>query len=435
VLSDVLLAAALHGGLCRAADLTALVNILRIDSMPLIKSCGVIWIELPTDSGAEAMRRWYPDPLSLACIHKLLSLSTFHLKSKPITADRCWKLISSRLASVTNTKLTMGFSGFCRSAIGVTENLPGVELPQVLVEYAIGNVSSTSLSKDHMSFLAQTEFEAGLSSDISRFKYIPSKTRVTQGRRADFDCDFSHLFKSINNALAQYQKPGFKNTPKNALAELQSISESEDIPFSVQTLLEWLMSLLTIHRQVSTVRRYFSEIGKSWLFNSMQFDFNSINVVDLENLYNSLMDDELSPAQAGYRAARIRQFHDYCVVEYEFPYLEDRILDEYGSVKASVRAGFISEALFRQLCASIRFIEGFDAETVRGLVCMLIICYRTGIRRGEALKLKLRDIESSSDMWLYVRVNRYGNNKSNNATRKIPLAILLTENERANVGE
>jgi integrase len=166
----------------------------------------------------------------------------------------------------------------------------------------------------------------------------------------------------------------------------------------------------------------------------MNFDFNEISPVELENLYTSFIDDTSSPLQASYRAGRIRDLHEYCVGAFEFPVLESSILDEFSKEQASVRAGFINEQLFRVLCSSVQNLGDLDPITKDGLVCMLIICYRTGMRRAEALKLRLCDIENSMDRWTYVKPSIHGDDKSSNAVRKIPLEILLTKNESEFVG-
>lgn len=78
---------------------------------------------------------------------------------------------------------------------------------------------------------------------------------------------------------------------------------------------------------------------------------------------------------------------------------------------------------------AVRNLAGVDRDTNEGLAVLLILAYRTGLRRGELLKLRLSDIEKSDEYWFYVVNNRYGNNKTDSARRRIPVYLLLLPRE------
>jgi len=433
LLSTILLSASFHGGLCEPLTLTRLANKLRIEDKPLSGTIDLVWLDLTTKKdGISSVKLWYPDTLSLACINKMLSLHPPDDQSGQLTIDQCWNLLRRHLTNTINieTKISMSFSSFCRSAIGIAENLPGVDIPQALVEYAIGRNSCTSLSSEFMPSLYQTQFEDVEPFSFDKYKYTTTQNKINYKRKTRVACEYGPLLKGLRAALTDNNGIGVKNFPKAAINKIISLYEHDEYPLPVCILLDWLVSLLSRGCAISTVRRYLSEVGNLWLSKTSEVDFNLFAPVDFENLYYSMLDGELSPGQAKYRAGRIRQIHEFCVSEFDFPFLDNSILDEFSNAKSSVRAGYINENLFKQLCVCINDVNGLDKYTKTGLICMLIICYRAGLRRGEALKLRLRDIESSADLWLYVRVNMYGNNKSTNGNRKIPLSILLTKEEK-----
>jgi hypothetical protein len=255
MLADVLISAAFHGALCRSVELTSLANLLITESKPITRAGDRVYLDLPHGNGKNEIRRWFPDSLSLACIHKYLSFEFDDVKVEQLSNGACWRLISGRLADVGNTKITVSYESFCRSAIGVTESLPGVDLSQVLVEYAIGTVSSTSLPKEHMSLLVQKEFNKNLSMDISGLKFIPSATKISHRRRTSNDCNYARLIRGGYTALCVYQRPGVKNTANNAKEQIRLLCKSEELPFAVLVLLDWLISLLLRPLSISTVRR------------------------------------------------------------------------------------------------------------------------------------------------------------------------------------
>ncbi|MEZ5495219.1 MAG: tyrosine-type recombinase/integrase [Gammaproteobacteria bacterium] len=65
----------------------------------------------------------------------------------------------------------------------------------------------------------------------------------------------------------------------------------------------------------------------------------------------------------------------------------------------------------------------------RMMISIFIILYRTGLRVGEVLKIKLKDIEISDEFWIDIRENNKGDNKTYSSLRRIPLGILLKKEE------
>lgn len=63
------------------------------------------------------------------------------------------------------------------------------------------------------------------------------------------------------------------------------------------------------------------------------------------------------------------------------------------------------------------------------MISIFIILYRTGLRVGEVLKIKLKDIEISDEFWIDIRENNKGDNKTYSSLRRIPLGILLKKEE------
>ena len=130
-----------------------------------------------------------------------------------------------------------------------------------------------------------------------------------------------------------------------------------------------------------------------------------------------------------YNAKRIEHFHEFCSMHYDFPYIENFSQSQFSSDNPFVRASFITESVYNNLRNSISQISDLDTFTKAGIEALLIIAFRTGLRRGELVKLTLDDIENSDDKWLFIKNNKYGNNKTYNGLRKIPLNLLLTKVE------
>ena len=127
-------------------------------------------------------------------------------------------------------------------------------------------------------------------------------------------------------------------------------------------------------------------------------------------------------------AGRFNQFHLYLSRNHDLPLLTSSLADATSKSHSFIKAAFIPEQAFEVFMQSI----GKMSATYRRkqmLQCLYVIAFRCGLRRGELLKLRLQDVESSSDRWLFVRNNRYGNNKSSSALRKVPLSVLMKMEE------
>jgi len=98
--------------------------------------------------------------------------------------------------------------------------------------------------------------------------------------------------------------------------------------------------------------------------------------------------------------------------------------DSNGEPK-HVRSNFINEALFSSVLQTIDRIQDCSEPIRHQLKVIAILTYRGGLRLSEVLKLQLKDLESSEEGWLFVRNNRYDDNKNTYSRRKIPLWPLL----------
>lgn len=440
-----LISAAINGGLCIPEALLALANQLKTQERPFQGSGELVWIDLVFSRDSEALnfevdgepvtlRRWYPDTLTLGVIGCYLKERELDApRKKDINSAQVWNQVKSYAKSIYHEKGIRLFEigTFCRAAIGVTERLPGIRLSQALVEYSIGRISCASIPPENQrSIVLQSSFPR-ISCSMNDFKtssVIPTSKKKT---RKNIDCNFEKLISSIRQALGLKISYGEKNTRKKAAKKLQQILEVERLPEPAYLLVDWLYSLLYLEKNtVSTAMRYFSAVGKSWLSATVSIEFEDFDESDFEELYLGILDAEMSEKSRRYNASRLRQLHAHGVTKLGFSPLIDGLGVGLSKSQPTVRAAYLSEQQFIGLRESVENIDGLDEQTRQGLVCLLIIGFRTGLRRGELLKLRVCDVEKSVNRWIFIRNNRFGDNKSSSALRKIPLAIFLTPDEK-----
>lgn len=444
LLASSLISSALYGGLSIPEAIVSLANQLTQLDKPLLKHGELTWFDLSfksvaqdanfrfDDKGALTMRRWYPDPVSLAWINNFLQVKN----GKPFLLEKfdqkkCWNLIQGHMKNVVALKAINSFKSFCIASVGVLENLKGVELPTALLEYASGRLRSASLTPDYQQASLTATSRAISPVNFNKCELLPNRVNRKTQKRQYVSFKYEKTLELIREALQTKSSNGEKITSSTAIKELNEIDLSR-LPVSVAHLICWLIYLLEVRMvAVSTAKTYFSKIGSLWLAYMAELDLCSLDEYCFEDIYLLMMNSVHSENSRRDKMSILNDLHDFGVRTLSLPVLTNNLLQPKNGKQNFVRVGFISEVVFSDLCKALIGLIGLDNLANKGLVCLVILAYRLGLRRGELLKLQLRDIENSTEQWLYVRENQFDNNKTSSALRKIPISVLLTPTENS----
>jgi integrase len=153
--------------------------------------------------------------------------------------------------------------------------------------------------------------------------------------------------------------------------------------------------------KAGTADAYLNLIGVLWL---------KADKEELENFLNlSILDkpNELKEC--------LNRFLVFCNVNSDVP-----SVSTFHNLKKSdnlVRAGFISEELYFELIQKINK-SSQRSQDIGMFVSFFFFAYRTGLRLTEIKKLRIRDVEDSDVLWIYVRPNQHKDNKTFSGYRK-----------------
>lgn len=445
-LADVLVSSVIHGGLAAPKAVVALANLLQ-EQRPLQRLGSQVWVDLIWDpeKGAESyqvinsegiaqwksLRRFYPDPLTLGLMNLFLSRCRNEVKS--FDEKSTWYLMQARLGSVADGRGVGYFSNlssFCDGALSITEMLDGVDLPQALMECARGKTVTCSFTPDdHKRWLGNGS-QSPVSQMPIRFLELrnPTIRSTTKEKLNSFKAKASGgLVSRIHYALRPHET-FIKRSSSQAATEMSNlIAESETDAMWV--LIGWLHESLQ-RLKISSVNRYFVELKDPWLFFMQDQEFEALTESDWIDLYSQMLEQRREAKSREYLKGRLAQLHEFIVRQMDVPALSEFFANSSSSHRRiRVRTGMIPETVFQYMLSRLRFIEDLDHLTIEGLKLLLILAYRTGMRRGELLKLRLADVEYSHQLWVFIRNNRYGNNKSTSALRKLPPHALLLPHE------
>ena len=469
-LADVLISAVFYGCLSNPRAVTSLANQLISEPKPIHiagDSGEFAWIDLILSGDKDPLNY----KVSERGVTKWQSLHRFYLDNRTLgqlfqfqhikkhtnlneTEERnqsdIWVIIRKRLESSTQKNSITSLSAFCQGAQAVTETLHDVQLPQALLECAAGRVGSVSLPPKLLQnwLLKNLDDTTPKIFPLSGVQVAPksgrSKISLNYGVK---NTDSGSVEKKSVDALVrqvraalQPEISGVKNTPARAIARLHEIAD-QGLSLNAALLVDWLLDCLTTRKiKVSSALRYFSELGSLWLFHTNEVDIDEMDESELEQVYRQIL--TFKPGEEikslNYLQGRLHDLHRFACQSDHYALTELKSFFEYTGatqIQHQVRTGYIPEHSYQAMIRGVQNLMDVDRDTKEGLALLLTLAYRTGLRRGELLKLRLSDIELSDEYWIFVVNNRFGNNKTDSARRRIPVYLLLLPNELERFGK
>ena len=165
-------------------------------------------------------------------------------------------------------------------------------------------------------------------------------------------------------------------------------------------------------------------------------DLSGIDGDDLMTAYGEILDDAISSNQRSKLTGYLRVFHRFIAAK-----IPPNTISGEDPLKAveeelTIKANLVTHDEFHLALDYLRDqerkakVQGTESENFfRAAGLILILGFRAGLRRLEALKLQLDDLHETYPAELLIRPWKERRLKTPNATRKIPLYALLPEEE------
>lgn len=205
---------------------------------------------------------------------------------------------------------------------------------------------------------------------------------------------------------------------------------------------------------VSTVQDYVGQIGREILTHSIDVNLLDCDEEDYRSFYervareiksdeNSFADkpSEISHQQRyNYKISRLNQFHKFLEVFFDQPSIQVENLLEKDTISAttSVSANFIAIKDYQNILGQLGFgrpSHDLIREQRMGLAAC-ILAYGTGMRHREIIGLRIGDVQDDGHCCeVLVQANEFRALKTDSAFRRLPLHVLLSEKELANIRE
>ncbi len=428
--------AVLFGGLARPELWPALGQVLALPR-PLQGDRQYQWLPLQVDNSATLASNFYiegkegDDSLAVSQIHYappplVLALLELFLRQRPTDWQAPTDVATS--LAIINEELgcQLSASALCRGAMAWMERQPSVSLPQIMIEYAIGRLSSAALPHCYWLRLLRPAIWPCQSSAFAEFRPLTLLSKTVQQSVSVGHSSQPYLLDTLRELFkVDPHRPRSKRELIEALAALRQTS----LTLSEQILVAWLHAHLAERdNAASTARRYLQAAGGEWLGATLEMQLAELTGEELHELYQSILNRPRNPKTQHYLAERLEDLHHFAVQQFDLAPLPAP-LSEGSKARLHVSAAIVDEPLFAALLDQVTQLGDLDWQQAQVIQSFLILAYRTGLRPAELVKLRLKDIEPSTVGWLFVRESRHGHNKTEAALRKVPLFPLLLDTE------
>lgn len=215
------------------------------------------------------------------------------------------------------------------------------------------------------------------------------------------------------------------------------IQQSTDIEDVVIAAIVWLIEVsIRPGRQkrkltaLSTVQSYLSIVAKPLLEHAHSTSFFSLDAHEYEEIYIQTLDSRTKKSRI-HRAGVFRNFHNFLQQRFDVNSVDwFEIEPNINNKNLSSDANIISIREYQAALTLLANDKELDEYNRNINQIILILCYRGGLRTGEACFLHTDDIDIY-DWIIHVRSCYLHRLKTRTSNRRVPVSLLLSNDEKA----
>lgn len=250
------------------------------------------------------------------------------------------------------------------------------------------------------------------------------------------------FLKAIPRALrtAMDARPGKPNVFRTLRATLDSAikagmrNESGSASASLLLLGQWILHLTSPAKghppKSVSLLRYWTALAGRFHAELTEFDLVQADSDEITDAYSRVL-DSIQRGATTYTVERLAHFHRWLALSFDVEHPDWSQLPVIVP-GLGVSPGFVSENEYREslMALSAAEGEGDPGESV-GAAMILLMAYRFGLRRNEALFLTRGDwTDDKAGIVITVEGNRWRKLKSRTSRRQVPLLFNLTDEEK-----
>lgn len=382
-------------------------------------------------------RRWFADPLTEILVMRWLAYSDREqlLAIPSASPSRCLEafietLDVGRAAAFASTTSFLTWAATRARLV----------IPPYLVEYAACRTASVSVSG---ATWARIRLGKAVPVDEkSKVEGVVSEGRDTQAHANQGPFHLEQQPELLREILHILRRPGQRpeTSSEKCRRALNEVLEAKGAMLApvLYYLVSWGLYLLLrpppneqrrfhVKRlNPASVSRYFAAVAWPLLESASAGDIVELTADEIEELYRDIIAAKVTLRDKAYTADRLVAFHEFLASRFAAPainYSEIRgggLASEHG-----VDANLVSFRDFQNLLKVIGGEKGGRKRKSEIRALIAILGFYGGLRRQEALTLRMGDIMGDVDPAVLVRSNRYARVKSIASHRIIPVRPLM----------
>jgi integrase len=442
--AEIILSAILWGSITDKNVLMALPSALTT-GLRVTKDVFSIDIALSPGKKEAQRMRWLPDPISLALIVGLIKhhpVSDIRIDHKQIDLELL------RLVQMLGLHRRDGRSKDRLTGTALREVLRAAQahwrvcLPGVLRYYVEGECRPTPVAYSRWATILtgqqvltdtpaqQMEFAINDSSRLGIESAARRPGSWTQGKQ---------FWNGLTKALGEIQKKGGRSlNSKKALLESANAyfaSHAANMSSTGYLLAAWVVYLCEhgtptlAALRVNSVISYTRTIGPKLLENASHLNLLDLPDIGFEDLYFKIV-DQSSRQDIAYLIGRLQEFHRFLVDSLGVPMIDwTEITDiELGP---QVDAGVVTADEYYRALDLLVSDPSYDERGQFANAMTLLLAFHFGLRRGEIFRLRVSDfLNNDRHMIVLIRNSTFGETKTDNGVRQIPLIGTLSAAEQ-----
>lgn len=330
--------------------------------------------------------------------------------------------------SISDLKLT-GLSALCSCAGFWYEKKMNTMVSQALLDVRNGRTATYSLPESNLIQVLRPTIN--IPEDVSFYHFgqdlkLPSRSFTSNSLFAS-GLPVSAFLSVLKKAFKK--ENGLKLSPTALRTSLDSLINDYDLEAWQECFVHWLKIKLD-NCQPSTVNNYQCTLIKDWIYMNTECSLNKhVMTDDLAEIYQHQINRHSTRKSKHHFTARLKDLHAYAVVSLGLPALEEDFF-HCDATRKHTRAGIIDEPLFKSLLSHISLLKDLNDSDKLALQSLCITSYRCGLRLVELYKLQMGNVSECEEVWLDIRPNALGDNKTACGLRTVFLMPLLLADEK-----
>lgn len=405
-----------------------------------------------TKSEGSPIRRWFPDELTWALLighFTIVNQNTPEPSVEKVRKHLIEILKSLKVLRYKKTSTRQSADELLAPLLHFTRTWWRFRLPGVIRAYAEGEISCASVPLSNWLRLTtgmpgSIEINSSTIAPHKPYDDIPpiQKLQSTSSKQSQLDWNEIKATFGSSNSDEKSKKINARSSTRKKTIESRALALLNNSSVRLSPVAA-LISAWIIHMcrhgsknepdlAASTIATYARTIGPLLIALANDQDILSLPDFEFEEIYRILL--ETSPRKnLDYVAARLKAFHEFLVDAYGVPSLDWSEVVGEGFLEAdAVDAGIVTSDQYVSALNNLLSDQSYNERERLIHSAVLFFAYRFGLRPGEIFRLTISDIIlDDHEMVIYIRNSVYGETKTENGVRQLPLiGNLSTEEDR-----